>query len=61
MAWLLGIGLGVATLLWLASELAVVEEKGQGNRAFFKGVRRSLVVLTPLFIVAGGLYYLFFN
>jgi hypothetical protein len=61
MGWILGIGIGAVTLFWLAAELAVVEEKGRGSRAFFKSVKRSLYVITPLFIVAGALYYLFFN
>ncbi|MFA9560405.1 hypothetical protein ACERII_24190 [Evansella sp. AB-rgal1] len=61
MAWVIGIGFGIATIIWLAMEVATYEDKGQGFRSHFKIVKRSLVCIIPLFAVAGVIYYVFIS
>ncbi|MFC0562246.1 hypothetical protein [Halalkalibacter alkalisediminis] len=61
MAWVIGIGLGILAIVWLAMEVATYEDKGKDFRSFFKAFKRSLIFIIPLFAVAGVIYYAFIN
>ncbi|WP_026674763.1 hypothetical protein [Alkalihalobacterium bogoriense] len=61
MTWLIGIGMAILAVLWLAAELTVTEEKGSGMKSFLKAYKKSIVFAFALFAMAGVLYYSFFN
>ena len=55
--WVLGIGLGAVTVIWLAMEIATVDDKGKGFGSYFKAFKKSLIGVISLFVVAGVVYY----
>ncbi|MCE7793788.1 hypothetical protein K8O68_15295 [Salipaludibacillus sp. CUR1] len=61
MGWALGIGFGVFSIIWLAMEIATYEDKGRNARYHFKIIKRSLLLIIPLFAIAGVVYYIFLN
>lgn len=60
MNWIIGIGLAVSIIVYIALELTVVSEKGDGFSSFLTGFKKSLLVVIPLFAAAGIIYYSFF-
>lgn len=61
MNWIPGIGLAVAVILWLAMEIATQEDKGRDAKYHFNIVKKSLLVIIPLFAFTGVIYYVFLN
>ncbi|MFA9458762.1 hypothetical protein ACERJO_18625 [Halalkalibacter sp. AB-rgal2] len=57
MEWVIGIALGVLTIIWLAMEFATYEDNGEGFRSYFLGFKKYVVVATLLFAKGGILYY----
>lgn len=60
MNWIIGIGLAVSVIVYIALELTVVSEKGDGLSSFLTGLKKSLLVVIPFFAAAGIIYYSFF-
>ncbi|MGP4074702.1 hypothetical protein [Halobacillus sp. K22] len=58
---LIGIGLAILTIIWLAMEIATVEDRGKDSRSYFNALKRSLLFVIPLFALAGVIYYGFFS
>ncbi|GAE33082.1 hypothetical protein [Halalkalibacter akibai] len=61
MTWLIGIGLGILSVLWLAMELATHSDKGEGYKTYFKAFKNALIFVIPLFTIAGVIYYGFIH
>ena len=55
--WVLAIGLGAVTVIWLAMEIATVDDKGKDFGSYFKAFKKSLIGIISLFVVAGVIYY----
>lgn len=61
MGWIIGVGFGLLTLIWLAMEVATYEDRGKGFRSYYKIFKKSLVCVIALFAIAGVVYFGIFN
>lgn len=57
--WIIGIAIGLITVIWLAMELATYEDQGKNVRSYFKMFKKSLLFVIPLFVAGGFIYYIF--
>ncbi|MFA9556537.1 DUF624 domain-containing protein [Evansella sp. AB-rgal1] len=62
-SWVIGIGIALLVIVYLAMELATNEDKGMNIRSYIKAYKKSLLFICiffiPLIVISGIIYYTF--
>ncbi|WP_017185382.1 hypothetical protein [Alkalibacillus haloalkaliphilus] len=59
--WMIAVLIAVGFIVWMSLEFATDQDRGGGLRGFLKLFKQNLVVMIPLFLVGGVVYFLFFR
>ncbi|MFV8830361.1 hypothetical protein [Alkalihalobacterium sp. APHAB7] len=61
MIWLIVIGIGLLSIIYVALEVATYEDQGKGGRYHLKKFKSALLCAFGFVTVAGLIFYVFFN